>query len=129
MTDPIADLLTHIRNAARVRHKKVDIPASNLKKRITQILYEEKYIHGYSVLDDIPQGTIRIYLKYYENKSVITGIKRISTPGLRYYEPSKNLPRTLNGLGITILSTSKGVMTDHQARKENVGGEILCSVW
>ncbi len=83
MTDPVADLLTHIRNAARVRHKKVDIPASNLKKRITQILYEEKYIHGYSVLDDTPQGTIRIYLKYYENKSVITGIKRISTPGLR----------------------------------------------
>ena len=129
MTDPIADYLTRIRNAAKVRHKKVDIPASNLKKSLTRILYDEQYIHGFSILTDTPQGTIRVYLKYKDNKSVITGMKRISTPGLRRYEASVKLPRTLNGLGLTIISTSKGLMTDHQARKENLGGEIVCSIW
>ncbi len=129
MTDTIADYLTRIRNAAKVRHKKVDIPASFMKKNITQILYEEKYINGYSIIQDGPQDTIRIYLKYNDNKSVITGLRRISTPGLRRYEPTEKIPKTLNGLGITIVSTPKGVMTDDRARREHVGGEILCSIW
>lgn len=129
MTDPIADYLTRIRNAVGVRHKKVDIPASGLKKSITQLLYEEQYILGYSILQEGPQGTIRIYLKYRESRSVISGLKRISTPGLRRYSPAEKLPRTLNGLGITIISTPEGVMTDHTARKRNLGGEVLCSIW
>ncbi len=129
MTDPIADYLTRIRNAVGVRHKKVDIPASGLKKSITQLLYEEQYILGYSILQEGPQGTIRIYLKYRENKSVISGLRRISTPGLRRYSSAEKLPRTLNGLGITIVSTPEGVMTDHAARKRNLGGEVLCSIW
>lgn len=129
MTDPISDFLTRIRNAARVRHKKVDIPASGLKKNMAQILFEEKYINGYSILQEGPQETIRIYLKYQNDKSVISGLRRISTPGLRRYVSGKSIPRTLNGLGITIISTPKGVMTDHKARRENVGGEILCSIW
>lgn len=129
MTDPIADYLTRIRNAARVRHKKVDIPASWLKKSITQILFEEKYIHGYSIVKEGVQEVIRIYLKYSGSKSVITGLRRISTPGLRRYESKDNIPRTLNGLGLTIVSTPKGVMTDQKARQEKVGGEIICSIW
>jgi len=130
MTDPIADFLTRIRNAMRAGHKQVQIPASNMKKGLAHILYEQKYINGYSILDNPPQGAIRIYLKYdSEGKSVISGMQRYSTPGLRKYSGSKGIPRTLNGLGITIMSTPKGLMTDANARKENIGGEILCRIW
>lgn len=129
MTDPIADFLTRIRNAIRVRQKKVDVPASKMKKSLAQILYDEHYISGYSVMSDSPQGTIRIYLKYQNGESVIQKMERISTPGLRKYAKSGAIPRTLNGLGITVISTPRGVMTDHQARKENIGGEVLCRIW
>lgn len=130
MTDPIADFLTRIRNAMRARHKKVDIPASNLKKELARILFEQKFVHGYSYLEDSPQGTIRIYLKYDPaGRSVITGLERVSTPGLRKYAGVSDLPRTLGGLGLTIVSTPKGVMTDAQARQHQVGGEVLCRIW
>jgi small subunit ribosomal protein S8 len=129
MTDPIADLLTRIRNAAQAKHKQVDIPASNLKKSITHILYEQGYLSGYTMLEDGPQGTIKIYLKYNVGRPAITGIERISTPGLRKYAAADELPRTLNGLGITIVSTPRGVMSDAQARREHIGGELLCRVW
>jgi small subunit ribosomal protein S8 len=129
MTDPIADLLTRIRNAAQAKHKQVDIPASNLKKNITHILYEQGYLSGYTMLEDGPQGTIKIYLKYNVGRPAITGIERISTPGLRKYAAADDLPRTLNGLGITIVSTPRGVMSDAQARREHIGGELLCRVW
>ncbi len=129
MTDPIADFLTRIRNAGRANHKHVDIPASNMKAGLTEILYKQNFINGYSVLKDPPQGTIRIYLRYLEGESVIKGLERISTPGLRLYKGADDLPRTLNGLGITIVSTPKGLLTDAQARQENVGGEVLCRIW
>jgi small subunit ribosomal protein S8 len=129
MTDPIADYLTRLRNALGAKHKKVEIQASNLKKSLTHILYEQGFINGYSILDNTPQGTIRIYLKYKNGVSVIEGLERISTPGLRQYAGSGNIPRTLNGLGITVVSTPRGVMTDAQARAQNVGGEILCRIW
>ncbi len=129
MTDPIADFLTRIRNAIRARHKQVEIPASKLKISLAQILYDQKYISGYSVLQDGPQGTIRIYLKYIDGTSSISGLERYSTPGLRRYAGANELPRTLNGLGITIISTPRGVMTDHDAKTHNVGGEVLCKVW
>ncbi len=129
MTDPIADYLTRIRNAMRAGHKHVDIPASNVKKSITHILYEEKYISGYSVLDDTPQGTIRIYFRYFKGAPAITGLQRVSTPGLRRYTGVAGIPRTLNGIGLTIMSTPKGVMTDASARTQNVGGEVLCRIW
>ena len=129
MTDPIADLLTRIRNAAQAKHKQVDIPASNLKRSITHILYEQGYLSGYTMLEDGPQGTIKIYLKYNVGRPAITGIERISTPGLRKYAAADELPRTLNGLGITIVSTPRGVMSDAQARREHIGGELLCRVW
>lgn len=129
MTDPIADFLTRIRNAGRAHHKHVDIPASNMKAGLTEILYKQNFINGYSVLKDSPQGTIRIYLRYREGESVIKGLERISTPGLRLYTGSTEIPRTLNGLGITIVSTPKGLLTDAQARQENVGGEVLCRIW
>ncbi len=129
MTDPIADYLTRIRNACKARHKKVDIPASNLKKAITDILYKEKFINGYSIIKGGPQSSIRIYLKYKDGESVIQGLERISRPGLRLYAGSKELPRTLNGLGVTLVSTPQGVMTDALARQQNVGGEVLCRVW
>ena len=129
MTDPIADFLTRIRNAVRALHPQVDIPASSLKKNLAHILYEQKYINGYSVISDKPQGTIRVYLRYKEGQSVISGLERISKPGLRQYAGTHDIPRTLNGLGLTIVSTPKGVMTDAQARKLHVGGEVLCRVW
>lgn len=129
MTDPIADFLTRIRNAVRAQHKQVDIPASNLKKSLAHILYEQKFINGYSVVQDNPQGTIRVYLKYKDGQSVISGLQRISKPGLRQYASTTDIPRTLNGLGLTIVSTPRGVMTDAQARKLHVGGEVLCRVW
>lgn len=129
-TDVIADMLTRIRNAANAKHETVDIPASNLKKRIAEILEEEGYIKGFTVIDDNKQGIIRVTLKYTENKrSVISGIKRISKPGLRVYAGKDQLPKVLGGLGIAIISTSKGVMTDRAARKEGVGGEVLAYVW
>jgi small subunit ribosomal protein S8 len=129
MTDPIADFLTRIRNAARAHHKNVEIPASRMKVGLTEILYKQNFINGYSLLENGPQGTIRIYLRYKEGKSVIEGLERISTPGLRLYTGAADIPRTLNGLGITIVSTPKGLLTDAQARQENVGGEVLCRIW
>ena len=130
ITDPIADMLTRIRNANSAKHLSVDIPASNLKKSIAEILLEEGYIKNYQIIDDGKQGIIRVSLKYAENKQrVISGIKRISKPGLRVYAGKDELPRVLRGLGIAIISTSKGVMTDKKARKENVGGEVLAYIW
>ena len=129
-TDPIADYLTRIRNAIRANKKVVSIPASNLKKEITKILFDQGYILSYKFEESKIQGVIKIALKYTkeDNESVITKIQRISTPGLRKYSNSSDLPRILNGLGIAIVSTSKGVMTAKQAKKENVGGELICYV-
>ena len=130
ITDPIADLLTRIRNANSAKHETVDIPASNMKKAIAKILLDEGYIKGYQVIDDSKQGIIRVTLKYGENKQkVITGLKRVSRPGLRIYAGADELPRVLKGLGIAIVSTSKGIMTDKEARKANIGGEVLAFVW
>jgi len=130
ITDPIADLLTRIRNANSAKHETVDIPASNMKKAIAKILFDEGYIKGYQVIDDSKQGIIRVTLKYGENKQkVITGLKRVSRPGLRIYAGADELPRVLKGLGIAIVSTSKGIMTDKEARKQNIGGEVLAFVW
>ena len=130
ITDPIADMLTRIRNANNAKHETVDVPASNMKKAIAEILNEEGYIAGYQIIDDGKQGVIKIALKYGPNKEkVISGIKRVSKPGLRIYAGADELPRVLKGLGIAIVSTSKGIMTDKKARKENVGGEILAFVW
>jgi len=130
MTDPIADMLTRIRNGSNAKHESVDVPASNMKKEIAQILLDEGFIKGYDVIEDGKQGIIRIELKYGKHgEKVISGIKRISKPGLRVYVKSDEIPRVLGGLGIAILSTPKGVMTDKKARKERVGGEVLCYVW
>ena len=130
VTDPIADMLTRIRNAHVARHETVDVPASNMKKSIAQILLSEGYIKGYTVIDDGVQGVIRITLKYGPNKTkVITGLKRISRPGLRVYARKDQIPRVLGGLGIAILSTSKGVVTSREARELGVGGEVLAYVW
>ena len=129
-TDPIADYLTRIRNATRAKHRKVDVPASNLKKQITKILQEEAYIKNHVYIEDGKQGMIRIYLKYDdENKSIITGLDRVSTPGFRRYVNRGNIPRVFNNLGVSILTTSKGVMTGQEARRKGIGGEILCYVW
>ena len=130
ITDSIADLLTRIRNANTAKHDTVDVPASNMKKSITQILVDEGYVKSCQVIDDGKQGIIRITLKYGENKSpVISGLRRVSKPGLRIYSSCEDMPRVMKGLGVAILSTSKGVMTDRQARKEKVGGEVLAFVW
>ena len=130
ITDPIADLLTRIRNANSSRHETVDIPASNMKKAITQILLDEGYIKDFQVIEDGKQGVIRVTLKYSpEKERVISGIKRVSKPGLRIYAGAAELPRVLKGLGIAIISTSKGIMTDTEARKQNIGGEVLAFVW
>ncbi|MEN8119097.1 MAG: 30S ribosomal protein S8 [Bacteroidota bacterium] len=131
MTDPVADYLTQIRNAVMARHKVVEIPASNLKKEMTKILHDKGYILSYKFVDDGPQGSIKIALKYHP-KSKISAIKkmeRISKPGLRKYAGADELPRVLNGLGIAILSTSKGIITEKEARGFNVGGEVLCYVY
>lgn len=130
-TDPIADYLTRIRNAVRANHRVVEIPASNLKKEMTKILFDQGYILSYKFDDTTVQGTIKIALKYNKDtkESVIKKIQRVSTPGLRKYASSKEMPRVLNGLGIAIVSTSHGVMTDKQARRDNVGGEVLCYVY
>jgi len=130
VTDPIADYLTRIRNGYRAGKRWVDIPASNLKKRISLVLKHEGYIKDFIIIEDGKQGLIRVYLKYYEEgKSVIKGLERVSKPGRRVYTDSKNIPRTRNGLGITLLSTSEGVLTDKMAQNMNVGGEVLCKVW
>ncbi len=130
INDPIADMLTRIRNALVAKHETTTLPASNMKKAIAKILVDEGYIKGYEVIEDGVQGTIKITLKYDGNrKGVISGLKRISKPGLRVYAKSEDIPKVLGGLGIAIISTSKGVMTDRQARKNAVGGEVLCYVW
>ena len=130
MTDPIADMLTRIRNANVVKHETVDVPASNMKKELARILLEEGFVRGYDVIEDGKQGIIRVQLKYGQaGERVITGLKRISKPGMRVYAASHEIPKVLNGLGISIISTSKGILTDRQARKENAGGEVICYVW
>ena len=130
MTDPIADMLTRIRNANVVKHETVDVPASNMKKELARILLEEGFIRGYDVIEDGKQGIIRIQLKYGQTgERVISGLKRISKPGMRVYADKHEVPRVLNGLGISIISTSKGILTDKQARNEGVGGEVICYVW
>ena len=130
ITDPIADMLTRIRNANSAKHETVDIPASNMKKAIAQILLDEGYIASYKVIEDEKQGVIRVTLKYGENKSqVITGLRRVSKPGLRIYSNVEDMPKVMKGLGIAIVSTSIGIMTDREARKQNVGGEVLAFVW
>ena len=130
MTDPIADMLTRIRNGIIAKHETVDIPASNIKRDIARILLEEGYIKGYDVIEDGKQGLIRVALKYgKDGQKVILGLKRISKPGLRVYADKNTVPKVLNGLGISIISTSKGILTDKQARELGVGGEVVCYVW
>lgn len=130
MTDPIADFLTRIRNANSVNHEKVEIPASKMKKTLAEILKDEGFIKDFEYIEDGKQGMLRLYLKYGTNKTkVITGIKRISKPGLRVYAKKDELPRVLGGLGIAIVSTSQGVMSDKKARKNGLGGEVICYVW
>jgi small subunit ribosomal protein S8 len=130
MTDPIADFLTRIRNANSVNHEKVEIPASRMKKTLAQILKDEGMIKDFEYIEDGKQGLLRVHLKYGPNKQkVITGLKRISRPGLRVYAKKDEVPRILGGLGLAIVSTSQGVMTDKQARKRGLGGEVLCYVW
>jgi small subunit ribosomal protein S8 len=131
MTDPIADYLTRLRNAASAKHRVVDIPASNMKKEITKILFDKGYILNYKFEDELVQGNIKIALKYHPESKVcaITKLQRVSTPGLRNYTGVTTMPRVINGLGIAIVSTSKGVMTDKEARRENIGGEVLCHVY
>ena len=130
ITDPIADMLTRIRNASNAKHDTVDVPASNMKKSIAQILLDEGYIKSFQIIDDGTQGTIRITLKYVGGKEkAISGLRRVSKPGLRVYAGADELPRVLRGLGIAIISTSKGVMTDKKAREAHVGGEVLAFVW
>ena len=130
ITDPVADMLTRIRNANNAKHETVDVPASNMKKSIAQILLDEGYIKNFQIIDDGTQGIIRITLKYAAGKQqVITGLRRVSKPGLRVYAGADELPRVLKGLGIAIVSTSKGVMTDKAARAAHIGGEVLAFVW
>ncbi len=130
MTDPIADMLTRIRNASNAKHQTVDIPGSNMKKSLADILLEEGFIKGFDMIEDGKQGILRVQLKYgAEKQKIITGIKRISKPGLRVYVKSDEIPRVLGGLGIAILSTSKGIITDKVARKQSLGGEVICYVW
>jgi small subunit ribosomal protein S8 len=130
MTDPIADYLTRLRNAIKAQHRVVEVPASNLKKEITKILFEKGYILNFRFVDEVPQGSIKIALKYdpVNKVNAIKTLQRISTPGLRRYTGYKDMPRVLNGLGIAILSTSKGVMTDKEARNLKIGGEVLCFI-
>ena len=130
ITDTIADLLTRIRNANSAKHEKVEIPSSNMKKAICQILLDEGYIKNFTVKEDGKQGIITVTLKYGEGKTpVIQGLRRVSKPGLRIYSNVEDMPKVMKGLGVAIISTSKGIMTDRQARKENVGGEVLAFVW
>lgn len=128
-TDPIADYLTRLRNAIRAKHKRVDVPASNLKRAMTKILVEQKFINGFTEMKDNKQGVLRITLKYTDGVSAIQGLSRISKPGLRAYSPADGLPRVLNGLGTAIISTSKGILADQDARTSKLGGEVLCHIW
>ena len=128
-TDPISDYLTRIRNAIRARHKRVDIPTSNVKREFTKLLLEQKYITRFSEVQDGVQGTLRIYLKYQGTESVIQKLIRVSKPGLRVYIGHDELPRVLDGLGIAVISTSRGLMTEKDARRQKLGGEVLCYVW
>ncbi|MBB4634464.1 30S ribosomal protein S8 [Longimicrobium terrae] len=129
LTDPIADLLTRIRNAQMARHRRVDMPVSKLKVEVARLLKENHYIHDYKVLDDGRFGQLRLYLKYYQEKPVIRELRRISKPGLRKYVGVEEIPRVRNGLGMAVLSTSRGVMTDREARAAKVGGEVIAYVW
>ncbi len=130
MSDPLADMLTRIRNATMVKFESVEIPKSKIKVNVAQVLQEEGYIEGWKVTDEGPQGTLIINLKYGpDGESVITGLQRVSKPGLRQYARAGSIPTVLNGLGVSIISTSKGLVTDRAARKSNTGGEILCNVW
>jgi small subunit ribosomal protein S8 len=128
-TDPISDYLTRVRNAIRAGKKRVDIPASNLKREITRILSERQYIAGFSEIPDNKQGVLRLVLRYTGGASAITGLERVSRPGLRVYSGSAELPKVLNGLGIAVISTSQGLFTDREARERKLGGEVLCSIW
>lgn len=129
MTDPVADYLTRLRNAIQAKHKRVDVPASNLKRELTKLLLSNQFIAGYTEVKASAQGVLRIQLKYNDGTPVIGGLKRVSTPGLRRYTDSEGIPRVLGGLGIAVLSTSKGLMTDRQAREAKIGGEVLCEIW
>jgi small subunit ribosomal protein S8 len=130
VSDPLADMLTRIRNAGMAEHDKVDIPASKMKISLAKILKAEGYIRNFKVFKEKGHGVIRIYLKYLDGgQNVITGLKRLSTPGRRVYVTKRDIPHVLNGMGVAVLSTSKGVLTDREAREQNVGGELLCSVW
>jgi len=129
MTDPVGDMLTRIRNAAGARHKRVDMPVSKLKREIARILKENHFIQDFKVLDDGRHGVLRIYLRYYEDRPVIRNLERVSRPGLRIYQRAEDLQRVRRGLGMAIVSTSKGVMTDRDARSQNVGGEVMARVW
>ena len=129
MSDVIADMLTRIRNANNAKHETVDVPAYNMKRSIADILVNEGYIKGYNIVEDGKQGIIRITLKYNGKEKVIKGLRRVSKPGLRIYASAEDMPRVMNGLGVAIVSTSKGLMTDKQARKSNIGGEVLAFVW
>lgn len=129
MTDPIADMLTRIRNANQMKHEKVDMPASKLKKEVLELLKKEGYITNVQVVKGEVQDTLRVTLKYLQNDRVVKGLKRISKPGLRVYAKNSEIPKVLNGLGIAVISTSNGIMTDREARKQKVGGEILAYVW
>jgi len=130
MTDPIADMLTRVRNAAKAKHRRVDIPASNTKKAIADLLLREGYIRNVKFVDEGPQGTIRVFLKYDESRiSAFEGLQRVSRPGLRRYVPKDQIPKVLGGYGTTVISTSKGIITGHEARMLGVGGEVLCKIW
>jgi small subunit ribosomal protein S8 len=129
MVDPVSDYLTRIRNALQARHKKVDIPASNLLRQLTKLLLEQNYIARFSEIENKVQGTLRIYLKYQGDESVIRSLVRVSKPGLRVYVSHEDLPRVLGGLGVAIISTSRGLMTDKDSRRQKLGGEVLCYVW
>ena len=130
MTDPIADMLTRIRNAGQARHKKVDVPASKVKREIARIMAEERFIDNFAYFEDGKQGQLRLYLRYDENsRTLIRGLQRISKPGLRQYTAKDKIPRVLRGLGIAIISTSRGLMTDREARRAGIGGEVICKVW
>jgi len=129
MTDPVADYLTRVRNAVQAGHKRVDVPTSNLKREITKLLVANKFISGYTEVKETVQGVLRIQLKYNDARPVIGGLKRVSKPGLRKYVSSDAVPRVLGGLGIAVISTSRGLMTDKQAREAKLGGEVLCEIW
>jgi small subunit ribosomal protein S8 len=129
MTDPVADYLTRLRNASQAKHKRVDIPASNLKRELTRLLVAQKFIAGFTEMKESAQGVLRVQLKYNDGRPVLSGLKRVSTPGLRHYADAESIPRVLGGLGIAVISTSQGLMTDAQARAAHVGGEVLCEIW